>query len=359
MLKRVAVIAAFIGIASACGQSKNPTAPTTIPAQERLLRQMEIDAPSSIPKGTTAQLRVFARYTDGTREDVTAAASWSASDREVLRVDAGGVVTALADGESEITAVVNDLTARARVLVLDAGTWKVTGRVVEEDSTPLSNARVAVTAGTGTGKSTTSDVGGNFRLYGVAGEVTLQVSRDDFQTTTQKVVVTSNQTLAPIKLPSSTPPLTVAGEWRLTLEASPGCSGLPDAVKRRTYTADISQSGAVVTVRLSGAKFVHTYYTANWLQGRVQGSTLTLSAFSWNYYGTPEYTFAEEVDDKSVLTLTGAGTLPIQPSTMSGAFGGSLTLSSGPTTPAAACDRADHRLTFERTASGIRRSTTW
>jgi hypothetical protein len=358
MLKRVAVMSAVIGLASACGQSKTPTAPT-LPASGRFVVAMEIEAPPSLPRGTTAQLRVVTRYSDGAREDITAAASWSSSDRDVLRVDAGGVVTALADGESEITAVANNLTARTRVLVLDAGTWKVTGRVVEEDSTPLGNARIAVTAGTGAGKSTTSNAAGSFSLYGVAGEITLQVSRDAFQTAMQTVVVTSHQTLAPIKLQLSAPLPTIAGDWRLTLEASPGCSGLPDAVKRRTYVATFAQSSTSITARLSGATFVHTYYTANYLPGRVQGTTLMLHAYSWNYYGTAEYTFAEQVDDKTVLALSGAGALAIQASTISGTFSGSLIVSTGPTAPLLACDRPDHRLTFERTANAIRRSTTW
>ena len=57
---------------------------------------------------------------DGTRKDLTAQAAFSLSDPGVARPQKGGRIIALADGETEVRAVVGALEAKARLRVADS-----------------------------------------------------------------------------------------------------------------------------------------------------------------------------------------------------------------------------------------------
>jgi uncharacterized protein YjdB len=54
--------------------------------------------------GATSQLKVTARYSDGTEKDVTSNASWSSSEKSVATVNSAGLVTAEGTGSAAITA---------------------------------------------------------------------------------------------------------------------------------------------------------------------------------------------------------------------------------------------------------------
>ena len=69
------------------------------------------------------QYVVMGTLADGSRKDLTAQASFSLSDPEVAREQQRGRFTAVADGETEVLAVVGPLEARSRLQVEDSN-WK-------------------------------------------------------------------------------------------------------------------------------------------------------------------------------------------------------------------------------------------
>ena len=74
--------------------------------------------------GTTLQLTVTAKYSDGTSDDVTASTSginYTASNPQVISVSADGLVTALQSGTSLVTARKDGVVAVVRISVEDSG----------------------------------------------------------------------------------------------------------------------------------------------------------------------------------------------------------------------------------------------
>ncbi len=111
------------------------------------------------------------------------------------------------------------------MMVVPAGTFRLTGRVLV-GGTPLAGATVSIAFGTGTGATTITDSDGQYRLYGVAGVVQVQIVDLKYISLQQSVTV-SNNTVADFTLtpsptlpsppPSSpTPPNQPTGGYELT-----------------------------------------------------------------------------------------------------------------------------------------------
>jgi Carboxypeptidase regulatory-like domain len=107
------------------------------------------------------------------------------------------IVTGRAPGVAELTAVVSGQRVPGRVTVLPAGTYRLEGQVHEvDDQYPwegVAGARIDVTSGTGAGLSTVTNGLGAYRLDGVAGETTLRVTRDGYQSVEPKFSVVSHR----------------------------------------------------------------------------------------------------------------------------------------------------------------------
>lgn len=112
------------------------------PGCDAQLSGIELMAMPQLAKGTIAQLRVYGSYSDGSRQDLTAVASWTSDQPGVLAVadqgDRKGLVTALAPGSAQITARADEQTAVALI--------RVTAPLV----TALAITPVAPTIATGT-----------------------------------------------------------------------------------------------------------------------------------------------------------------------------------------------------------------
>ncbi|MFS0836830.1 Ig-like domain-containing protein [Paenibacillus sp. 1P03SA] len=70
----------------------------------------------SLKKAGTQVLDLTATYTDGTKEDVTKEAAWTSSNEKAATVDAG-LVTAVASGETTVTATFNNKTVTFKIQV--------------------------------------------------------------------------------------------------------------------------------------------------------------------------------------------------------------------------------------------------
>jgi hypothetical protein len=356
-----AVVAASVTIllvTTAC--DKSPTAPGppaiggtgtgSVPIQ-----RLELEAPGSIAPGTTVQLRAFA--VSGTqREEVTDRATWRSTDSEVLEVDASGRATGRRDGPSGVQATFSGRSASRSLLVLPPDTWWVLGRV-RDGGLGVANARVEIIEGIGTGKSTTTDAMGSFRLYGVSGDVGFRASADGFRTTDMIRRVLAHGTSIDFVLQPAVPPRTLTGEWALTFQAATDCSSLPDAARVRTYRATIEQSGASLRFSLSGAQFALDSNRPPRLQntflGRVVGESVTLvltEAQDYYYYYNPttRYDVAEQLGTNNVLAFVGTGTVTANGSLYSsGSFSGTISVGP-PASGRTSCTRPNHQFSLTR-----------
>ena len=71
----------------------------------------------------------------------------------MLSISATGQATGPSSGEADVTAQTNGPMARASVMVIPPGTFRLAGKVVES-GLEVKDATVAVTSGIGTGLST-------------------------------------------------------------------------------------------------------------------------------------------------------------------------------------------------------------
>lgn len=254
-------------LVAACGDRPAGPSPPMAPSPPLSVSRVRIEGPSTIAPGASAQYRAVALFADGRTQDVTTGASWTSCYVAPstlcpgLVTAAGGMVTGGSPGEADLVVTYPDSGApgtvsdRLRILVLEPGTFRVSGRVTDAGG-PL-QALVKVVAGTGAGQSTLAkESDGSYAVYGLAGAVTLGVSEESFQTETRTIVVHDHQTvdfsLQPLAGYNS-----VTGEWRLTLRAASSCgSEIPEDATTRTIQASLSQRGSRLTFTFSSPTIV-------------------------------------------------------------------------------------------------------
>jgi hypothetical protein len=347
MLARTARAAAVIGLAAlgACdSQRGGPNAPSS----SRVRTGIRVEGPASIPPGGSAQYRAIESFSDGTTADATSRVGWSSSSSRVLSVTPQGVATALSRGEAQIRV---SGSAGLRVFVLEPGTYRING-IVMISGVPVTGARVSVAAGTGAGLSAVTEAAGTYALYGVGGEVELDVTADGFQRLTQAAVVNAHATVD-FSLRPAADDAPLAGEWQLTFLASPACgTGLPDGVTVRTYGAAVTQAGALVTLYLSFAMFDSPVR----LGGRVVEKHLEFALSLETYYSMPWYVLLEVLDQGRFLGLAGFAAGEFGDSgarRIEGTFNGEFALYAGSglywsSQLQASCHRDDHRFRLDR-----------
>jgi uncharacterized protein YjdB len=113
----------------ACGaqttSSTSPTAPTTptatsptpaaIPAAVTGITISGVTTLSA--RGETGRLSAFVMYADGTMQDRTSTARWTSSNQAVVTINAEGVVTAVGDGQTTVTAEFGTMSAAKTIRV--------------------------------------------------------------------------------------------------------------------------------------------------------------------------------------------------------------------------------------------------
>ncbi len=126
---------------------------------------------------------------------------------------------------------------------------------------PLDGARVTVTAGPSTGAFTVTDSNGDFKLaYDFRSNGQLQVTKADYAPTTVNVVARPSGSID-ILLHSARPPVSLGGVYALTFTADAACTQIPEALRTRSYSADIAQpsqfpQNTAFDVTVSGGSFV-------------------------------------------------------------------------------------------------------
>jgi CarboxypepD_reg-like domain len=263
---RLAIILATV---TACGRSPATPSPRpeppVPPGPLAQITGLRIDGPASVrpaPHGL-GQYTATATRADGTTADVTRSAHWSTSQTSVLQTTTTpGQIRGITRGEADVRASYSEngivVSAEQRVLVLEPGTFKVSGTVTASvTGGPLDFVRVEITSGTGTGIYTFTNTAGEYALYGAAGQVTLTASIEGFEPKDQRLVV-SSETRAIFALTASTASVDIAGAWTISFSASQACrANLPPEAQHRQFDAMITQQSAQVVIELSGPTLVN------------------------------------------------------------------------------------------------------
>src|SRR5207244_12744492 len=106
-------IGAFVTlIAAGCGSS------TVAPTPAATVVSLSIDGNASLSlRGETSQLTARATMSDGHVEDRTSVVQWSSSDATIAIVSRSGLLTAMGDGNTVVTASLEAIAAPKPVLV--------------------------------------------------------------------------------------------------------------------------------------------------------------------------------------------------------------------------------------------------
>jgi hypothetical protein len=156
----------------------------------------------------------------------------------------------------------------------------VYGYVADTLLRPLAGATVEVLDGPQAGVVVTSIATGEFQLNGTFDDATrFRASKAGLVATTGTLAPkcpTCNGRSLTFYLTVEAAPVSIAGDYTLTLTADPACRALPDDVRTRTYAATISPAtsgntpaNSVFWATVSGGSFLQYF---NWFQVGVAGA---------------------------------------------------------------------------------------
>jgi hypothetical protein len=299
--------------------------------------RLELIAPAEIAPGESVQLTVNASRADGSVENVSSKAQWTPSTSQIVQVSSTGLATGKNIGEQTVSAQFFGLSAGARILVLPKGTFRLSGNV-RESGVGIANVTLTVISGVGEGLTTKSSSDGFYALYGVSGPVRVDAKKDGYLNGTQRLDVTAHRT-SDFDIAPERPRTDYRGTYTLTI-AAPSCrSGkgtFPDEARRRVYTANVTQEGGRLTVRLSDADFIVTNGRGNSFVGFVDTTDVITFSLSdpdfYYYYFYSDYDIAERFDAGALL-VGGIASARGTATAISGTLRGSIQIASRPTPP--------------------------
>jgi hypothetical protein len=321
---------------------KSPTSPRPPqqpgPPPPAVVLRLELVAPPEIAPDETVQLTANAIKSDGSVENVSSQAQWTQPIATVLQLSSSGLATGKNRGETVVTARFSGRSANARIFVLPKGTFRLAG-TIKESGFGIEKVTVAVISGVGEGLTTVSGAGGSFVLYGVAGPVRIHLKKDGYLNTLEQIDVTAHGTREFSMVPER-PRKDYSGTYVLTISAASSCGSggnnqLPDAAKRRTYTANVAQDAGRLTVTLTDADFIVTNGYGNRFVGLVDPTdtvTFPIGDAYYYYYYSGHFDIVESFNGTALMVygiVTGTGTSQL----ISGTLEGSILISRRATAP--------------------------
>ena len=342
-----ALLIASLGCGWGCGDA--PMAPLPDPPPGEITRaptttSIEIDGPATVAPGATAQFTLTAYMSDGTSWDATLDAVWTTT-HPFLKISSGlATSTGQSPAEASISARLGGLTRSRTLLVLREGTFRVIGRVIERGlGIPVPNARVEVSGGSTRLISGTA-LDGSYRLYGLAGLVTIVATKPGYRDDVRQVVVTELDQAIDFELAAGASIETVEGSYTLTMAASASCrDALPDEMRVRTYTATLSRTNVRdLLVTLSGAPFD---FATNRFDGRQEPEgvvNFTLGDWYESFSGVTERF------GRNRLALQGYVTARVSDDLIAGTLDGGFDLFTDSYVSIAKCWARDHSFELRR-----------
>jgi hypothetical protein len=302
------------------------------------LASIAIAGPAEMAPGTTGQFTATGQYADGSSKDITSEVTWGSWDIGTLRHRAAGQFEALKAGETSVFASMQPRGATRTVLILPAGTFKLSGTVRDTSST-IDGADVEILSGNAGTSKTKTRYDGKYFFYGVVGDVRLRASAPGYASHEFNAAV-SGHTISDVTLTTSSPIAEISGTWKVTASTSSACSSSwPEAARKREVTATIRQDGTQFSVNFSSPTAVATYGGS----GRIAGSVFSLTLYFdyYYYYGLSGWleklsptewvrvtgTFSSNEASSSLIAgqLTGSLTYTVSSATATYPFGSSST----------------------------------
>ncbi|HEX5215000.1 MAG TPA: carboxypeptidase-like regulatory domain-containing protein [Vicinamibacterales bacterium] len=277
-------------LAATCDDPKNgPAGPSPSPqttSSSPVLTGLELTGQTTLAPGATSEFTLIAVFSDGSRNDVTAAAQWSINNSTYVTSLGQGRFRAVANGEATFSARYSNRNISREIVVVPDGTFRVTGRIVEDDGvSPVPNAHIRVRDADETGPQTDADESGYYRLYGVKRNVDLVVTRPGYTDTERKNLTIDRHTTVNIQIPLAGPRMRVEGTYTATFNWSNCSTAFPADLRQRVYTAVVKQSDALIEVRFIEPSFVHNSANrGDLMEGRVTGTGMSLFADNGYYY---------------------------------------------------------------------------
>ena len=175
------LILPLLGVVTAACSDASPTRPGRSPlgSGSAAPARIELMTPGAVAPGTTAPVRLTAYFEDGSVRDVTLEASYVSSNSDVLAFIAPGRLNAAALGEATISATYVGLSVARLMFSMPSGTFRLMG-TVSDGGLAIDHAEVRVVSGAGSGLSTMTSAGGEYRLYGVAGDTRIEIRKDNY-----------------------------------------------------------------------------------------------------------------------------------------------------------------------------------
>jgi hypothetical protein len=359
-LKWMTVTAGFtLAVLAACddGPTRPSTPPSGSPAPQPVaLLSLVISGTDTIAPGETTQFTVTGLYSDSSFRNVTNEAIWRSTDESVLSISSTGAATGRQPGDSTIQASLGQQTAtKGDVIVVPPGTYRLSGGVSEaETRRALPGARIEVTSGVGQGLSAIARDGG-YRLFGVAGDIEVRVTREGYRDVTQRVNVRTHQNLS-FDLVQAGPPVNVQGIYTLTVTAGPECNGvLPAEAVVRRYRASVAHDASRLRVTLDNARFFAEFSrTFNAFGGFPDpaGASFYLTGPDDFYYISYGADVIEHLSDTSLLAISGSVVTTVSPTGLSGTLSGLVEVVEGTRAGRlqriASCRSAQHQFVLTR-----------
>ena len=298
----------------------DPPSPTPTNPSAPVIVRLEITGPDTIAPGRSAPLAAFAHFSDGARQAVDARDVVWGSNVLVLRVSADGVATALDQvGDTTVNASWRTLLGGTRpsgntvITIVPEGTFRMVGRVTDAEapSVPVPGALIEVTPGP---LVTTTDLAGQYKLYGVPAEATVRITKAGFQVVERSLTLTTHAT-QDFNLPADGARPVLSGPYTLAIDVGNACAdnNFSNDHRHRRYEAVLTQNGSNVDVALVEPRFkVNSVGRGKGFSGVVffGGATFTLSI--WD----PDFVGAGPLDYPSVVEQLADGTVLIPQGTV-------------------------------------------
>lgn len=337
MRYRIISLASLVALALAC---HNPAGTTVQTPTKVAPTAIKLDGPTRFAPTSTPKFTVTATMSDGSKQDYTNQTVYYASSLfggpVPLSIGPNAVLVVRSTGEATLNASYAGLRPSSlNVMVIPDGTYRLVG-TVQEGGLPVSGATVTVIAGTGTGLSAMSDFNGNYRLYGVAGPVQLQVTKPGYDAATNSATISTDDVLNFPNMAETGGPPGIAGTYSLSIIAAGDCrvsngvAPLATPNRNRTYTATVTENGPTVQVTLSGANFLVQNGVGNQFSGRVSPGHVSFTlqdtgGYAYYYYysvGQPQV--RELLPGNSILSFWGIADATLSQAGITGVFYGNI-----------------------------------
>jgi hypothetical protein len=317
-MRRQLLVMLTIGlVVIACDSPTSPPPPQTAPPAAPTVKALTINGRTRVAPGETEAYEAIAQMSDGTTPVYTSQVQWQTSNSSMLSiVPTSGVATARAVGDVFVYASYRGIRATSSVIVVPTGLYRLTGKVLES-GLPVQGALVKITSGQGSGLSWSTGVNGDYRFYGVAGPVDIEITKPGYTTITRPIVVSRDDSVDVADFAQAGAIASFAGTYTLTITVASDCLPSPptaqfSAPRTRTYTAAVTQTGPMLHVALTGADFLVQNGRGNAFDGRVEPGGVTFSlgtlggyAYYYFYYSLGLPDVAERISATEYLALLG------------------------------------------------------